>query len=253
MKIQILSDLHIEMWKEPVNIPIEGDVIVAAGDICLGTEAIEIWEQACPNVPVVYVAGNHEYYHESYPDLIEQLQRQSDGTRVKFLENEEVFIDDVRFLGCTLWSDFELLGRDNAAECMEFARETMNDYFLVTNTGSGRPLSPEDTIGFFHGSKRWLHEQLSVPFDGTTILVTHNAPSLKSYPESEDYSILAPAFASDLDNFIMSHEIDLWVHGHTHRNADYMIGDTRIIANQLGYPHQVVPRFRRNLIVETES
>lgn len=101
MKIQVLSDLHIEF--RPFDIPdTDADVVVLAGDIHLGIKGI-IWAiKNISNKPVIYVLGNHEYYGQTYPKLIKKLKETSTGTNVQILENELIQIGGVNFLGCTL-------------------------------------------------------------------------------------------------------------------------------------------------------
>lgn len=128
MKIHLLSDLHTEF--APFDPPrTDADVVVLAGDTSRGTEGIALARAWFPGLPVLYVAGNHEYYGESFPRLNHKLRAAADEAGVLFMENREVVLGGVRFLGCTLWTDFELFG--GRQESMAAAQAVMNDFRLI--------------------------------------------------------------------------------------------------------------------------
>jgi hypothetical protein len=105
VRLHILSDLHLEF--APFEMPaVDADALILAGDVALGTAGAHYAIEHADGRPVLYVAGNHEYYRHSFPDLNDEIRAVSDGTTVRFLENTELVIDGVRFLGCALWSDF---------------------------------------------------------------------------------------------------------------------------------------------------
>ena len=109
MKIHVLSDLHTEF--APFHPPeTDADVVVLAGDVGVGTRGVPMIREWFPDRPVVYVAGNHEFYREAIPRLSEKIAGAAEGTRVHYLENRAVVIGGVRFLGCTLWTDFDVFG-----------------------------------------------------------------------------------------------------------------------------------------------
>jgi predicted phosphodiesterase len=117
VRLHVLSDLHLEHAPYP-SPPADADVIVLAGDIGTGTDGIE-WAQAwAGGRPVLYVAGNHEFYGRSLPGLIDELRDAAAGTTVHVLENDELVLDGVRFLGCSLWSDFEFDGIERLERSM---------------------------------------------------------------------------------------------------------------------------------------
>jgi predicted phosphodiesterase len=247
MKIHILSDLHTEF--ETFNIPkTDADVLVLAGDI--GVKLIGLELALKSKIPVVYVAGNHEYYGAAIPKLTYELQDLARGSQVHFLENDEFVFQGVRFLGCTLWTDFEILGLEHRNLAMWDAQQKMADYRLIRHSPRFSRLRPVDTAGFHFASLKWLTHQLELPFDGRTVVVTHHAPSAKAFNPKYQADLLSAAFASNLEFLMDEFQIDLWVYGHTHHNADFVHGSTRVISNQRGYPNERVTGFNPNLVLE---
>src|SRR5579883_1255301 len=109
MNLHVLSDLHLEFGN--LEIPeTDADVIVLAGDVHIGARGLEWIKTRFEAKPVIYVLGNHEFYHESIPSLTHQLTTAADTTNVQLLENRAVEVNGWTFLGCTLWTDFELKG-----------------------------------------------------------------------------------------------------------------------------------------------
>lgn len=248
MKLHVLSDLHTEF--EAFAIPkTDADVLVLAGDI--GTKLSGL-EQVLriSKIPVVYVAGNHEYYGAAIPKLTAELQDLARGSQVHFLENDEFIFQDVRFLGCTLWTDFSILGPENRALAMWEAQQKMADYRLIRLSPKFNRLRPIDTAGFHFASLKWLKQQLEKPFDGPTVVVTHHAPSAKSFNPKYQSDLLSAAFASNLEPLMDGFKVDLWIYGHTHHNTDFTQGSTRILSNQRGYPGERVLGFDPNLVLE---
>ena len=109
MKIQLLSDLHIEF--QSYEYPdCDSDVVVLAGDIHTKGQGVKWAIENILDKPVIYVLGNHEYYGKTYPKLVAEVKELARGTNVHILERDVVTINGVNFLGCTLWTDFELFG-----------------------------------------------------------------------------------------------------------------------------------------------
>ncbi len=232
MKIQVMSDLHLEFGA--FDIPAtDADVILLAGDIHVGVKAID-WIKKQSDKPVIYVLGNHVYYGQKFPDLQEKIREECEGTNIHFLEKESVNIDGVRFLGCTLWTDFELF--DSQQSSMYEAELCMNDFRKIKAhiDGQWRKLKPFDCLKDHQESREWLAHELqdtSLP----TVVVTHHAPSNQSNAARFKSSSLAPAFASKLETFIEKHQPELWIHGHMHNSSDYRLGKTRVLCNPRGY------------------
>lgn len=247
MRLHLLSDLHLEFGA--VQIPhTDANVIILAGDIHLGREGRRWARGKFSNRPVIYVLGNHEFYRHSLPELTETLRRETEGSNIHLLENKCVEIGGYRFLGCSLWTSFDVGPKTEAA--MRTAEETMSDYHIIQNSVENRILRARDTVRIHRESVLWLRDELSKGDITRTIVVTHHAPSLRSEAPDLATNPLSAAFTSNLDSLIEPSGIPLWVHGHTHYNVDYKIGSTRILSNQCGYPDQLCKGFDPGLVIE---
>jgi Icc-related predicted phosphoesterase len=246
LRIHILSDLHNE-FRVLSGYGAEADVTVLAGDIDIGEKGFAWARSVFAGRPVVYVAGNHEYYGHAMPSLTKKLLREKDPGNVTFLECTDVTIGGMRFLGCTLWSDFDIVG--DRAESMQVSYERMNDYQKIRVSPRYRRLRPKDTALRNAASCRWLKAEVGKD-PARTVVVTHHAPSVRSLNPDFSFDPVSGAYASDLEEFIAETRPALWIHGHTHYCVDYTIGTTRIISNQRGYPHMPVSGFDPGLVVE---
>jgi predicted phosphodiesterase len=240
MRIHYMSDIHLEF--EPFTPPpTTADVVVLAGDIGVGVKGVEWALDTFPNTPVFMISGNHELYGGAHPKTIEDIRTKRYRTHVSFLEQDVVEIHrpkcHVRFLGATLWTDFALFGADEIDGSMSYARSTMNDYRRIRRSDHWSKITPSYTRGIHLQTRRWLFSELSKPFDGKTVVITHHAPSLLSLSPSHHTAPISSAYASSLERFLadVPCKPDLWIHGHTHRCVDYMIGGTRVVSNQRGY------------------
>ena len=220
----------------------EADLVVLAGDVDNGAAGIDWAARTFPLQPVVYVAGNHEFYGERIPSLLPRLQAAAGRSgNVTFLENAEARLRvrgrTIRILGCTLWTDFLLHGEEGAAAAMALAAGRILDHERIRGDDGSRFL-PTDARSRHAASRAWLEEALAEPFDGPTAVVTHHAPSPRSASPRFAGDALSPSFASDLTGLIERTAPALWVHGHTHHPVDYRIGATRVLSNQWGYPKE---------------
>ena len=247
MRLRVLSDLHLEFGDSDLP-DADADVVVLAGDIHMGRAGRKWIRQQFAGKPVIYVLGNHEFYRHAIPELTEILKRDTDGSHIHVLENSAVELGGVTFLGCTLWTDFRL-ARDREY-AMRSAEDIMSDYQVIQASAEHRPLRPEDTARLHLESVGWLRRELAKQDPARTIVVTHHAPSARSIPPYHAGSPLNAAFASNLDAFVEASRVPLWIHGHTHHNVDYIIGSTRVLSNQRGYPDQLAPGFDPGLVVE---
>lgn len=247
MRLHVLADLHLEFGATEVS-NTDADVVVLAGDIHLGREGRRWARNHFSDKPVVYVLGNHEFYRNALPELTEALKRETDGSHIHLLENGSAEIGGFTFLGCTLWTDFMLAPDPEAA--MQTAEAIMSDYSLIQFSSEDRVLRARDTARLHTASVLWLRNQLAQCNPARTIVVTHHAPSPRSEAPYHTNSPLKAAFASDLDELVEQSRVPLWIHGHTHYNADYVIGSTRVLANQRGYPDEPCEGFDPALVVE---
>ena len=248
MKLHVLSDLHLEY--APFTPPaVDADVVVLAGDTAPGVAGIEWARSRFDGRPVLYVAGNHEYYGQDLPGLMDRMRDAAVGSNVQVLENDPVVIDGVRFLGCSLWTDFDFAGSENRAHAMRVCERIVNDYSRIRFTELGRPLRPQDTRDIHLASRRWLAAALAEPQDGPTVVITHHAPIVRRQPDHPVLQAVGGAFASDLSEMMDGGAVQLWVFGHIHRMVDSVIHGTRVLSNQRGYPHEPVDGFDPGMVV----
>jgi Icc-related predicted phosphoesterase len=225
--------------------------VVLAGDIHVGAAGLEWAQKQFVGKPVVYVLGNHEFYHHSIPELTEELKRKSNGGAVRVLENDVFELHGFSFLGCMLWTDYRVWPDEEAA--MLLAGERMCDHTLIEMRRQKRPFRPWDAVKLFERSVAWLYQEFPKHDPARTIVVTHHAPSRLSIPPHHAGDPLNAVFVSDLDEIIADSRGVLWGHGHTHENVDYRIARTRVLSNQGGYaakPGKVLPGFDLELVVE---
>ena len=235
MKLQVMSDLHLTVAPfEPP--PTEADLIVLAGDIARPDQAIAFARGL--GKPVVYVAGNHEFYGGSLTGTHARLKALAQGSDVHVLEREVAVIGGTRFLGTTLWSDFAGFERDSEREAaIAIAMRLVRDFSRIRLDEEGQALlTPQDCADEFRRSANWLDAMLAQPFDGPTVVVTHHAPSLRSINPRFADSPLNPCFVSDAEHLIVGGRAALWIHGHMHDGSDYVVdGGTRVLCNPRGY------------------
>ena len=234
MRIQLASDLHLDLlersWPlERVIAPVrEADLLVLAGDIHRGLRAIERF--ADWPVPVLYLAGNHEYYGGLWEELRAALRRAAEGTVVRFLDNDAMTLGDVRFLGSTLWTDYRVSG-DPQPAVMEAAEATILDHQRI-GTEQG-PLRAAQALEEHLRCRDWLERELSREEAACTVVITHHAPHPGSIHPRFAGNPVNGAFASDLTGLV--ERADLWLHGHVHDSFDYRVGRCRVVCNPRGY------------------
>lgn len=180
------------------------------------------------------MAGNHEFYGHAMEAKRVQMQELAAQHNVYYLENQSVVIGGVRFLGATLWTDYKLRDDRPQGQQMVDAERGLNDHRLIRM--GGRTFSAKDALELHLESRAWLVSELSKPWQGKTVVVTHHGPHpLSVHPRYVD-NPLNSAFVSDLSEILLSgHAPDLWLHGHVHDGFDYTVGRTRVVANPAGY------------------
>ena len=247
MRLRIFSDIHLEFesWIPPRT---QADVVIVAGDLHVRCRGISWLKEYFEGVPIVYIAGNHEFYGSEIQSEIRRLRDEAHDAGIYYLENQVAAIGGLAFLGCTLWTDFKLFG--DPAIAGPFAAASMNDYRRIRTAPGYRRLKGLDTAAHHQVSRSWLAQSLAGCQVARTVVVTHHAPSARSVHPTLATNLLSAAYASDMDSMIAAFSPALWVHGHTHHSVDYRIGATRVIANQRGYPGQFETGFRPDLVVE---
>lgn len=236
MKIAIYSDLHIEIssWTPPADVVLEADLVLLAGDIGSHTHGLEWARQAFPDKRLIMINGNHEYYGAEYHGMLKECRKRATELGIIFLENDE-YIDhehNVRFLGCTLWTDFKLFGTgETYALALREAVHYMTDFSVIRF--SPMPVfRPQDSVRLHQESRAWLEERLSEPFEGKTVVVTHHVPTKMAVAPQYQDEILSAAFASNLDALVS--RADYWIAGHTHVACDVQVGKCHVIVNPRG-------------------
>lgn len=248
MKIQILSDLHLEF--EDFEIDYSGtDVLVLAGDTCTGVRGAKWAMESVRDIPVIYVLGNHEYYRQSYPRFVRKMKDLTANTNVTCLENESMTIQDVVFHGCTLWTDFELFGdpRVTGYTC----QQRMIDFKTIRKDPEYSKMRSIDIALIHKRSVDWLSRSLAQNKERNNVVVTHHSPTVRSVPESFRQDMLCAAYASDLDALVEALSPQVWIHGHLHYGTeDYHIGRTRVVCNPRGYPKERNQGFEHKFVID---
>ena len=249
MQVSVISDLHFDVNPKPLVLSAEADTLIIAGDMC-EVEYIDhvrrdkrinncvkwLTEESQKYKNVIMVAGNHEHYRSVFENTI-TIMREKLPSNFHILDNSSVTIDNVVFIGGTLWTNL----RNNDPMCVLYADGAMSDFQNIRRL-SGDRFRAEETVTEFNKTILYLEEEIArVDTEAKKIcVVTHHAPSYRSIAPRFSTSLLNAAFYSDLDTFIESHpNIALWCHGHSHAAFDYMIENTRIICNPRGYGHEI--------------
>lgn len=246
MKLLVLSDLHVEFAPfEPSPEALTADVVVLAGDIDVRTRGIAWARQRFPNQEIIYVMGNHELYRGEWDETPAALQAAAQQHGIHFLEDAEVTLFGVRFLGACLWTDFEFFGIDRRTSAMRAAQVGLTDYELIRAVSLERRgrydslLTPAHTLKRHVASRAWLEGALVGSEPESTVVVTHHYPHRLSTAPAYAHDELTAAFGSQLPEELIT-RASLWIHGHTHTSFDYTVEalqrSTRVVCNPRGYP-----------------
>lgn len=287
MKIALASDVHLEFGT--ISFENEGaDVLILSGDICVAHrlgdrdlynimgEATQsnryhtFFQECCARFPhVIYVAGNHEHYDGDFATTLPHLRDKLDYLKnLYILEKEMKTIDDVTFIGGTLWTNMNNMD----AVTLYDVKYKMNDFRIIQNSNRVLsrkvPIYKKDEDGVYLKDEHGFHisdgfkfkEEASTfcPEDAAAdhvamtqfieytvkdminekfVVVGHHAPSrLSTKPQYEKDFHLNGAYSSDLSEIMLDHpQIKLWTHGHTHHEFEYVIGETKVVCNPRGY------------------
>lgn len=259
MKIHSCSDLHTEFSDYNIVNNTGADVLLLAGDILMAGILHDCPEDSIPvgvdvNTKqelaiqfrnflqkcseqykhVIYVLGNHERYRSKFNSSVNYLKQECVRYKnIHVLENESIIIDNIKFIGCTLWTD---LNKNDPITEMTL-KNGMSDYKVITYDGViYRKLNPRDTYNAHMESVRYINKELK-NYEGDVIIVTHHAPSFISIDEDfKDDHYMNGGYCSSLENIMYNYSnIKCWFHGHLHKFKDYNINNTRIICNPRGY------------------
>lgn len=264
MKIALASDLHLEFGD--INLKNEGnaDVLILSGDILVAQDLHDHPEPDTPHTPeilkilgsrqrlaqnyrdflkrcsfqfphVIYVAGNHEFYHGKWTASLKYLRDEcAKFTNIYFMENDCKVINDVFFVGASVWTDCN----KGDPLTLHSLQDYMNDYRMIRNDDLGyTKLRPAHTVSRHRRTMEYFKNVMYDNKDKKTVVVGHHAPShLSIHDTYKNETLMNGGYYSDLSEFILDNpQIVLWTHGHTHTPFDYKIGDTRVVCNPRGY------------------
>ena len=260
MKIAVCSDIHLEFGPIELNNTDNANVLILSGDICVakdlphsdskkGDISRKFFRMCALRFPhVLYVMGNHEHYHGDFATSGKIIKEElAQYANVHLLDHETKMIDDITFIGGTLWTD---MNKEDGITLMHM-KNMMNDFCCVKNSSRkrhyrdtlGNPHSqasnftPDDAVEDHKKMLEYIKIMVEGKHDQKIVVVGHHAPSKAStHPRYINETIMNGGYSSDLSEFILDHpQIKLWTHGHTHENFDYLIGSTRIVCNPRGY------------------
>jgi Icc-related predicted phosphoesterase len=239
MRLQIFSDLHMDVRPpRPITIAPNIDAVVVAGDTCEGAEhGFAFLRGIVPlQVPIIAVLGNHEHYRRCLPDELAAARTVAPHFGVHLLDNDTLTLNGVRFVGCSLWTDYQLFGAHNLPLAMSAAATGLNDHKRIKwSKQPWRRFRPQEALLLHKRSRAFIEETLAAPFTGPTVVVTHHAPHPGSLHPRYQNDLISAAYVSDLTAVIETGKPALWVHGHVHATFDYRVGDTRVLCNAHGY------------------
>lgn len=230
MKVNIMSDLHLEFGGS-LTVP-KSDVLILAGDIGIAnkpdTYVPFLEEVSSKTEHIIMIMGNHEHYHGSFEKSRSRIIKATEHIdNFRFFDNNAYIVDDVAFIGSTLWSNIE-------PTVIPYIMRNMNDYSAINY--ENRTLIPNDTIKAFYKSRDFIFRtiQLYKKLGYKVFVITHHSPSTRTAKEYRG-NLLNSAYGSALEDQILIHEPDYWVFGHTHVSSKFEIGKTKLICNPRGY------------------
>jgi hypothetical protein len=247
VNIAIYSDLHLELLKElPKLRPHSADLVILAGDIHQGVEGIRWAKSTFKHQLVVYVMGNHEYYHSDIVSTLANARNEAACSNVHLLEQDVLELPSATVLGCTLWTDFGLLGPERAAMCKTTALNNVSDYQLISL--GNRTTHPDDMRRISRESYHWLDRQIQGA-SKSVIVATHYGPSQLTANPIHAVDSMAASFVNNYDALLRA-PVKLWVTGHTHHCMDQSHFGIRIVSNQKGYPQEKIEGFNWEHMVD---
>ena len=265
MKIKVVSDLHLEFSDINIKNDEGCDVLILSGDIMIAQDLHDhhaadfspysngaladlgrkiqrvqrfrdFLKRCSFQFPhTIYIAGNHEFYNGKFFAGIDYLREEcAKHPNIYFLECDTKVIDDVTFIGATLWTDMN----KGDPLTMHAIEGLMNDFRIIRNDKREYArMSSRDVVDRHARTLKYFRTVLAEQHDKKFVVVGHHAPSkLSTHENYKDEHLMNGGYSSDLSQFIMDHpQIKLWTHGHTHHPFDYVIGETRIVCNPRGY------------------
>jgi hypothetical protein len=243
--LQPMSDLHADFpGFKGYPAPVPGaSVIVVAGDTRQGLVVAlrELRAAYPPPLEVVVVAGNHEFWSRAaLPAAIDEGRRVAADLGLHYLENDVAVIGGatgVRFVGCTLWSDYALFGEASRAAAMRAALEGMRDHKRIKwQSNPWARFRPQEARELHLESRAFLEATLAGPHAGPTVVVTHFAPAIEAVSPPHRDDLLTASFCTDLAPLVDRLAPAAWISGHTHFAYRMTRGPTQMLSNPHGYP-----------------
>ena len=265
MRIKLVSDLHLEFSDINIQNDNNYDVLILAGDIMVAQDLHDhhaadfnpysngaladlgrkmqrvarfrdFFKRCSFQFPhVIYVMGNHEFYHGKFYAAIDYMREEcAKYPNIYLLEQDTKIIDDVTFVGGTLWTNMNK--RDPLT--MHAIEGMMNDFRIIRNDKRNYAAMSALDVAIRHDrTLQYFKLMLAENKDKKCVVVGHHSPSFQScHPMYGNDTLMNGGYHSDLSEFIMDHpQVKLWVHGHTHHPFDYTIGETRVVCNPRGY------------------
>jgi len=260
MKIALVSDVHLEFGDLDFDNTDNADVLILGGDICVAADIAQrdpyntmgeeyrsnrfhaFFERCCDRFPhVIFVVGNHEHYNGDFAKTIPHFRDVLGYLKNLYILEKETFVlDDITFIGGTLWTD---MNKRDTRTLHEISR-MMNDFRCVSNSAKLNDqrgwtdwFSTTDAADDHAAMVAFIDQTIAANPSGQYVVVGHHSPSrLSTHPRYQHQHIMNGGYSSELDDFILDHpQIQLWTHGHTHEDFDYMIGGCRILCNPRGY------------------
>ena len=224
MKLQLLSDFHLESESfEPTPAP-GAEVLVLAGDIDSSWQGLRRFARW--PVPVLFVPGNHEFDGREFSQALPQLRHFCDSLGIRLLHRETCILQSaaglrVRFVGATRWGDFELFGPTGRERAMRAGR-----YFVTLMQAQyhGQPFDAACVRTEGLACRAFLEHTLGESPDGRwdrCVVISHFAPSLRSADPRYGQAPSTASFCNADDELIALS--DLWLHGHLHCRHDYRV------------------------------
>jgi len=244
MKIQIVSDLHLEFGNDITQIlDCKCDMLIIAGDVYPGPKVInlltQIYKSHISKPKIIFVPGNHEYYGYS-KEYVDNCFNTYDYLRdyIIILNNDSFIYNDIVFIGSTGWWD-ESNGKIGFSQI-----QSLNDFRMIqdiSNFNMGKEWGVE--------SRQFFESELEFYKDYEKVIcISHNGPTKKSHPKFHG-SVLNTCFQNDWKDLIEHYQPNYWIYGHTHEYMGYKVDKTRCICNPMGYPHES-NKYSPNLTIE---
>ena len=243
LKLQIASDIHREFKHNPPVPDIGADVLVLAGDIGYANDETIGWirdELAGRYEAILYIPGNHEFYGQDYFHASQFMASMAEEGGYEWMNNKVVEVDGQRFVGTPLWANF-----CHDPDSMRQAGAAINDFHRIW-WGNKLRMTTDFMLELHEEARAFLLKETR-PGD---VVITHWPPTLKAAHPDYPMDGIARYFSADIPEVIEATKPTLWVCGHTHHNVNFMFGETRILSNQGGYPHEHGVGYNPGLIVE---